>query len=369
MNDLFIFLKWSLVSLSLFVSGWVGHVAPMGATAEAQQYSPGGDKEKSWTESISSGFKQGVDKLGRIVKPKSPDRAYSRKDDPVSLSNKAKPGPELHVAVARLHEQSGRTADAAEQYVAALKLKPDYLPALLGYARLLERQGRTDLAVALYQRAASVKAAPDEIAPAYNNLGLCLSRAGRSDEALAAMIEAVKLAPKNPLYRNNIAALLVNCNRRGEAFGHLMAVHGEAAAYYNMGYLLYKNGHVQAAYQHFAMALRADSSLAQARQWLDFLQRETALAQQTQTGSHVGMGGKKPQSAVSQDAAPQNDRKPRQNDGEIAPLPSTSPNRPPSDSPRTARRLPPTEPDESALDAPPMPAPSRQAVRPLPQVK
>ena len=132
-----------------------------------------------------------------------------------------------------------------------MKTKPDYLPALLGYAQLEEQRGQPDDALRLYQRAA--KASPRE-ASVYNNMGLYYARLGRANEAVRRLPRAVELAPKNPRYRNNIAAVLVDQGRLREAFTHLQEVHGEAAAYYNMGYLLNKKGQTQAAMQHFVLA-------------------------------------------------------------------------------------------------------------------
>ena len=86
------------------------------------------------------------------------------------------------------------------------------------------------------------------------------------------------MAPKTPLFRNNIATVLVDLGRHHEAFAHLRAVHGEAAAYYNMGYLLNKKGQTQAAMQHFAMALRAEPSMVAAQRWLEYLERKTTQA-------------------------------------------------------------------------------------------
>ena len=63
------------------------------------------------------------------------------------------------------------------------------------------------------------------------------------------------MAPKNPLYRNNIATVLVDQCRFREAFTNLREVHSEAAAYYNLGCLLNKKGNTPAAMQNFALAL------------------------------------------------------------------------------------------------------------------
>ncbi len=227
----------------------------------------------SWWDSITSPVKKGFSKIGDFFTPKPAAKAPGAEDDAISLKSKGKPGPELYVAVARLYEQSHKLADAEQQYQLALKDKPDYLPALLGYAQLKEQLGQPDEALRLYQRAA--KAYPREAA-VYNNMGLYYAKLGRADEAVATMTRAVALAPKNPRYRNNIATVLVDQGRLHDAFAHLQAAHGEAAAYYNMGYLLNKKGQTQAAMQHFALALKADPSMAAAQRWLEYLQRSTA---------------------------------------------------------------------------------------------
>ena len=73
------------------------------------------------------------------------------------------------------------------------KDKPDYLPALLGYAELKEQLGQPDEALRLYQRAA--KAYPREAA-VYNNMGLYYAKLGRADDAVAAMTRAVDAGPE-----------------------------------------------------------------------------------------------------------------------------------------------------------------------------
>lgn len=239
------------------------------------QFSSASSRPKpSMTESITSGFKDGLDKLGRWVAPKPAEP--KPEDDPVSLASKGRPGAELYTAVARWHEQSGKPAEAEQQYKLALKSDPNYLAASIGYARLKERLGRSDDAIALYQQAA--KTHPNQPA-VFNNLGLCYARRGMLGEALSAIGRAVQLQPSHALYRNNIATVLVEMGRPGDAFGHLRAVHDEAAAYYNVGYLLSKKGQTQLAAQHFAAALRANPSMVEARQMIEQLAGAAAAPQ------------------------------------------------------------------------------------------
>jgi tetratricopeptide (TPR) repeat protein len=87
------------------------------------------------------------------------------------------------------------------------------------------------------------------------------------------MARAIELDPKNPLYRNNIAATLVDKGRLGDAYKELRAVHGDAESYYNLGFLLNKKGQTQEALRHFQRALQADPSMVMARRWVDYLQQ------------------------------------------------------------------------------------------------
>jgi tetratricopeptide (TPR) repeat protein len=273
-------------TLAILLLGMAGILGPLCPAVQAQSATTG---EKSWTESITSPFKQGFDKLGNALNPnpspKSSASVFGLEDDAISLKNKAKPGPELFVAIARLYEQSGKAAEAEQQYQLALKEKPDHLPALLGYARLKDGLGKPNEAIQLYQCAAN--AYPRQ-ALVHNNLGLCYARQSRLDEAAAALGRAVQLEPKNPLYRNNLATVLVDQSKLREAMMHLQAAHGNAAAYYNMGYLLNKKGRTQEALQHFAWALKADPSMKAARQWVDHLQKTTAQARLSQPTTSAG---------------------------------------------------------------------------------
>jgi TPR repeat protein len=142
---------------------------------------------------------------------------------------------------------------------------------MLSYAHFLEGQGRYDEAVNYYQH--TIKTHPKD-ASVYNNLGLCHARKKHLKEASESLSRAVQLDPRSPLYRNNIAALLVEQNRLSDAYEQLRAVHGEAKAYYNLGYLLSKKGDTTAAEHHFQQALRIDPNMQPAARWLAYLQNK-----------------------------------------------------------------------------------------------
>lgn len=313
----------------------------------------------SWTESISSSFKRGADKFSEALKPKTPVKPAS---DPVALSTKATPTAELYTAVGRLHEESGQFQEALKQYEKALSHTPDYLGALLGYARVKDHFGDTAEATKLYQRA--VKAHPDKAA-VYNNLGAFYGRHDKLNEAVAALKRAVRLEPNQPKYRNNLAVIFVEMGRTKEAFEQLRETSPEAVAYYNLGYLLSKKGQSRAAAHHFDMALRIDPSMAPARTMLARLASNPGQTGPAPAGSadpSVRLGsrpGWPPQAVPS--ATSQNSQRPPVYQIPPPPRSPQTPLSPPAARAQTPilRRLPPTSSGwrerEAASEVAPMP--------------
>jgi Tfp pilus assembly protein PilF len=225
----------------------------------------------SFTDSIKNSF----NKMGEAISPKQKTNALPS-DDPTLLNTKNKPSAELYLSIAKLQADTNQPAQAEAQYRQILKSFPNHLEAMLSYAHFLENQERYDEAVSLYQRA--IKTHPKEPSP-YNNLGMCHARKKKLKEATASLEQAIQLDPRNPLYRNNIAALLVEQNRLSDAFEQLRSVHGDAKAYYNLGYMLNKKGDSDAAEYHFKRALMADPTFESAQRWLSYLQSRPHAAQ------------------------------------------------------------------------------------------
>jgi tetratricopeptide (TPR) repeat protein len=120
----------------------------------------------------------------------------------------------------------------------------------------------------MYQTALQVY---PEDAVLLNDVALCYARTEQSDRALAALQRAVELNPSSTLYRNNMAAVLVEANRSAEAVPLLAQTYGTAVAHYNVGYLLHQRGEDQAAVDHFSAALEVNPSLTPARSMLNRL--------------------------------------------------------------------------------------------------
>jgi tetratricopeptide (TPR) repeat protein len=251
---------------------------PANTVGAARQASPTAGASNSFTETltdnpvsraISSSFAKAADWVKSEPEvPKAPD--------PISLSfDSGEPGPDLYVAMARLEEQNKNYEGAAEQYAKALRIDPNNLPALLGHARLHDRQGNFDEAIKIYRKAVERHA---ESATALNDLGLCHARQEQYQRSAAALQKAVRLAPNEPLYRNNLATVLIELGNTEAAFQHLAAVHGRATAHYNLGYLLYQRDQRQQAAEQFRLALREEPGLEAAQQWLAMLEEPAGQA-------------------------------------------------------------------------------------------
>jgi tetratricopeptide (TPR) repeat protein len=174
-----------------------------------------------------------------------------------------------------LKAQTGAPAEALELIGAALALKPDAPNVLFNYANVLKSVGRTDEALAAYERALAVRpdypaaqAAAEQtrglLAEALNRSGNDLRAAGRAEEAMANYERALILAPHYADALNNRAVALWSLGRFEEAlagFDAALAARPDyVEAYYNRGNTLRDMLRLDEAKQSFdrAIALNAD---------------------------------------------------------------------------------------------------------------
>ncbi len=325
-----------------------------------------GGKLASITDSIGSSVKKGVASVGNLLKP---NERVNRQLEPTSVFNDARPSPETYVAMARLHEESGRLEHAEKHYLQALDASPQHLGALLGYAHLKDRTGKLSEAIELYQTACQTH---PQVASAHNDMGLCCARAGRFDEAVTALSRAVHLQPRKALYRNNLAIVLVEVGQEGQALMHLRAVHAEGVARFNLAQLILRKGDPRGAADQFAAAARADPNMQQARMWLAELSRQGI---EPRREARIASGGRAPRNDGSADRAlPPTAVAPRQ----PSPAPMSPrigvPSRPPPQNP-----VAPRQPDYGNFPLPPgrqpgvrrpdagIPAPPSRPVPPEPR--
>jgi tetratricopeptide (TPR) repeat protein len=201
----------------------------------------------------------------------APAQSADAADDPIALKTPAKAGVELYIAVANLYVQSGKYAEAEDQYQIALKKAPSDVRVLLGYAILKDQINQPQEAMKLYDRAKEKHPKDPSV---YNNLAVHYARWEMNREAIEAARRAVELRPRECRYRNNLAALLVESGSPREAYKQLREVYDEPVAHYNLGFLLNKRGQKAAALQEFTIALELNPRMALAREWVERISRE-----------------------------------------------------------------------------------------------
>jgi Flp pilus assembly protein TadD len=257
-------------------------------------------EQKSTTAQIGGAIKKATASVSSAltIKPR-----VTKAPDPLALDNMPRNiGIDMYYQAGRLAESNGNMAAAIHQYERGLREDPKHVPTLISLARIHDRQEEFLKAEKLYRRALDVE---PENAMAHNDLGLCLARHGRTDDAVAGLRKAVELEPDRKLYRNNLATVLVDAGRADEAWKELIAVHPAGAAHYNLGFLLYHAGQRDRAREELVAAQREDATLLAAREMIQQLDRESTpgaaatLAQKPATKVQVRIDDLAPQPPTS----------------------------------------------------------------------
>ncbi len=126
--------------------------------------------------------------------------------------------PLRHDALALVHLQAGRAAEAAPHFRDALRLNPDSAPTHYNLGIALSALG--DRAAALAEFREAVRLDPTH-AQAQNNLGAVLHASGRIGEALERYRVAVDLDPDNAEAQSNLGQALAATGQTREAADHL----------------------------------------------------------------------------------------------------------------------------------------------------
>jgi len=169
---------------------------------------------------------------------------------------------DTHFAAGQFAESNGDPVVAAQQYQAALKLKPDHQPSLLRLGMLYTAEQQYPQAIEIFQR--YVKAT-DGSASAYADLGFCLELAGQSDQAESAYKSGIAKEPDNQPCRVNYGLLLARQGKMAEATTQLQAVLTPAQVHYNIASVLEGQGRTEQAKAEYSAALQLDPNLADAK--------------------------------------------------------------------------------------------------------
>jgi Flp pilus assembly protein TadD len=177
--------------------------------------------------------------------------------DPLSLQNTpASVSPEVFIAQGQLWETSGNFPKSMECYTKALNAEPNNAPALTAIARLHFRQNNHQQAVEYFQRA--IQRTPKD-AGLYNDLGLAYSKLGNHTEAEKALQKSLELAPGTSRYANNLASVRFEAGDNNGAFAILSQTNKAPVAHFNMAYLHYKSGQMDAARTHLTQVVTQEA--------------------------------------------------------------------------------------------------------------
>jgi tetratricopeptide (TPR) repeat protein len=161
--------------------------------------------------------------------------------------------------------REGRTAEAIDHLMQAVRLKPDLEWAHELLAGLLMDAGRVDELMAHW--AETLRAHP-EFARGHYGMAIALAARGRPDEARAHYREALRLRPDWVEAHYNLANLLAAENRLEEAIAHyreaLRLRPDLASAHSNLGVALGAAGRREEAMTHYREALRLEPDLVAA---------------------------------------------------------------------------------------------------------
>lgn len=162
--------------------------------------------------------------------------------------------------------QTGIYKDLTSLYESTLAKNPSCWMAYNNLGNVLVSEGRTDEAVANFERAIVLK--PD-FAEAHNNLGDALNRLCRPLEAIPALEKALQLQPKYAEAFNNLGVSRMRLRQPTEGIAAfekaLQHRRNYPQAHFNLGLALASNGRPAEALVHFEKAAEQDPAYAQAQ--------------------------------------------------------------------------------------------------------
>jgi Flp pilus assembly protein TadD len=132
-----------------------------------------------------------------------------------------------HENLAMLHARRKRWRDALIAHLKAVEVEPMSSGARFTLASFLANHA-LEMAEAEYREAI---AADPEHAEAHLELGLALADMGKAEEGLAELAIAVRLAPEDPMARQELASLLMDEGDYRTAIGHLRLCYAQKGFY------------------------------------------------------------------------------------------------------------------------------------------
>jgi tetratricopeptide (TPR) repeat protein len=163
-------------------------------------------------------------------------------------------------------DRKGRSDEAIRIYQTALRLKPNnsVVRNLLGIA--LSHKGQMDEAITQFQE--TIRLSPD-YSEAHYNLGNALLEKGQTDEAIRQYEEVIRLKMDSAELHNNLGLALARKGQTDEAIRHyqeaLRREPDDPDLHYNLGLAFGRKGQIDEAIRQFQEALRLKPDYADAR--------------------------------------------------------------------------------------------------------
>lgn len=175
-----------------------------------------------------------------------------------------------HNNIGLAYYDRGRMDEAIKEYLAALKLRPDYAIAYNNLGNVYSKQGRLDKAIKEYLTALRLR--PDYV-DAHINLGNVHYMYGLFDETIKEYMIALRLRPDYAIAYNNLGNVYSKQGRLDEAIKEYMTalkLNPEFdLAHYNLGNAYKTKGLKNDAIKEFEIALKLKPNFIAAKQALD----------------------------------------------------------------------------------------------------
>lgn len=159
-------------------------------------------------------------------------------------------------------DQAGRTDEAIDHYLQAIRIMPNYVNPYYNMGIILAKKGLRDAAISYYLHAIRIK---PNLIEAHRNLGDLLYDQGRVDDAIHTYLQVVKINPNLEEAHKKLGDMLASQARWDEAITqYLEAVKinpKNAAVYNNIGNVLYKQGRIKEAIDYYLLAIKLDPKL------------------------------------------------------------------------------------------------------------